>query len=192
MLLWGMNLTDDQWAIIEPLIPDPIVREDGRGRPWRDKREVFDGILWVLRTGAPWKDLPGRYPPYQTCHRRFQEWVRTGILDSVLKALAKDLYERGGLDLSECFIDGTFVVAKKGGSVLDRPSGAKVRRSWQLQTALVFLSPSTSRLLRRMKSDLSVPPLRQLSSMTDPNDSSETRPTTRMRSTRSSPSKGSR
>jgi transposase len=43
-----------------------------RGRPWRQAREVLDGVLWVLRTGAPWRDLPERYPSYQTCHRRFQ------------------------------------------------------------------------------------------------------------------------
>ncbi len=67
-----MELTDAQWAIIKPLIPTPRRRKDGRGRPWRNPREVLGGILWVLRTGAPWNDLPERYPPYQTCHRRFQ------------------------------------------------------------------------------------------------------------------------
>jgi transposase len=75
-------------------------------------REVLKGILWILRTGASWKDLPERYPPYQTCHRRFQRWVRKGVMDEILRALAKDLKERGGLDLEECYIDGTF---KKGG-----------------------------------------------------------------------------
>ncbi|MGE5444032.1 MAG: transposase, partial [Ignavibacteriales bacterium] len=48
-------------------------RQDGRGRPWRDNREVLNGILWILRSGARWKDLPERFPPYQTCHRRFQQ-----------------------------------------------------------------------------------------------------------------------
>jgi transposase len=47
-------------------------RPDGRGRPWRDARAVLNGVLWVLRTGAPWHDLPDRYPPYHTCDRRFQ------------------------------------------------------------------------------------------------------------------------
>jgi transposase len=61
---------------------------DGRGRPWRQAREVLDGVLWVLRTGAPWRDLPERYPPYQTCHRRFQRWVKEGVLSRVLEALA--------------------------------------------------------------------------------------------------------
>jgi transposase len=154
-----MDLTDEQWDVLKPLILVPPRRPDGRGRPWLDPRAVLNGILWILRTGAPWKDLPPRYPPYQTCHRRFQLWVRSGVLDQILRALAQDLHERGGLDLSECFIDGTFVVAKKGGVGWERPSGARVRRSWPLQTALVFRSPSTLQVLRRMKSPL----LKQLS-----------------------------
>jgi transposase len=109
-----VNLTDEQWAILEPLIPEPPRREDGRGRPWRDSRDVLNGILWVLRTSAPWHDLPQSYPPYQTCHRRFQRWAEEGVLDEVLRTLALDLKERGSLDLSECFVDGTFVQAKRG------------------------------------------------------------------------------
>jgi transposase len=149
-----MDLTEEQWEILEPLIPTPPRREDGRGRPWRDPRDVLNGILWILRTGAPWKDLPERYPPYQTCHRRFQKWIEEGVLGRVLEALAEDLEERGEIDISECYIDGTFVVAKKGGRGSERPSGAKVRRSWRFQTALLFLSPSTQRVLRRTKSPL--------------------------------------
>ena len=149
-----MDLTDEQWAVISPLLPDLPRRTDGKGRPWRDSREVMNGILWILRTGAPWHDMPDRYPPYQTCHRRFQQWVRSGVFERALQTLATDLRERGGIDLSECYIDGTFIVAKKGGTRLERPSGAKVRRSWQYQTVLAFLSPLTLRLLRRMKSPL--------------------------------------
>ena len=146
-----MDLTDEQWAVLEPLIPDPLRRADGRGRPWKPARDVLNGILWILRTGAPWKDMPDRYPPYQTCHRRFQQWDREGVMDRILVALAADLKERGDLDLSECFIDGTFVVAKKGALGWERPSGAKVQRSWQWQTALVFLSPYASRVLAPTK-----------------------------------------
>ncbi len=164
-----MDLTDEQWAVLEPLIPKPVRRADNRGRPWRDPRDVLNGILWILRTGAPWKDLPERYPPYQTCHRRFQQWIDNHVFEQILQALAEDLKQRGDLDLSECFIDGTFVVAKKGATAWEKPSGAKVRRSWQLQTALVFRSPLTSQALRRMKSPL----LNQLSphvlSMSSPN-----------------------
>ncbi len=148
------ELTNEQWTLIEPLFDKPSTVTT-RGRPRRDEREVLNGVLWILRSGARWCDLPDRFPPYQTCHRRFQEWVRDGRLKRVLETLAEDLRTRGGLDLSECFIDGTFVVAKKGAQKSERPSGARVRSSWQWQTALVFLSPSTRRMLRRMKSGLS-------------------------------------
>ncbi len=109
-----MDLTEEQWKFVEPLIPKPKVRTDGRGRPWRDPRDVLDGTLWVLRTGAPWKDLPPRYPPYQTCHRRFQQWSRDGTIEKILYRLARHLQEHGGIDITEAFIDGTFAGAKKG------------------------------------------------------------------------------
>ena len=150
-----MDLTDEQWAVIAPLVVEkPRVKRgkvDGRGRPRVAAREVWNGILWILRTGAPWHDLPDRYPPYQTCHRRYQEYSRAGTFKKVLQALARDLRERGDLDLSKTFIDGTFAPAKKGGAKWDLPVGAKVRRSWQLQTALVFLSPSAQKALGPMK-----------------------------------------
>src|SRR5207237_8936091 len=118
------HVTDEQWQVLEPHIAEgePTRREDGKrgkGRPRRNPRDVLNGILWILRTGAQWADLPDRYPPHQTCHRRFQEWVHSGVLDKVLQALAEDLQDRGDIDLSECFIDGTLVVAKEGGSVLE-------------------------------------------------------------------------
>ena len=163
-----MDLTDEQWAVLEPLIGELPRRADGRGRPWRSSREVLNGILWILRTGAQWADLPGRYPPYQTCHRRFQRWVRDRTLERILEALAADLKERGGLDLSECFIDGTFVAAKKGGTAWERPSGAKVRSSWQWQTVLVFLSPFAPPRLRLTRSPSSLPPSIPASSTTCP------------------------
>jgi transposase len=61
----GEALTDEQWAIIGPLIPEVPRREDGRGRPWRDTREVMNGVLWILRSSARWQDLPDRFPPYR-------------------------------------------------------------------------------------------------------------------------------
>ena len=149
-----MELTEEQWVILEPLIPIKEPRGDGKGRPRINNRDILNGILWVLRTGAAWQDMPDRYPSPATCHRRFQEWQREAVLERILTTLADDLKERGKLDLSECFIDGTFVSAKKGGGQWERPSGAKVRKSWQWQTALVFLSPFTWKVLRRMKSPL--------------------------------------
>jgi transposase len=150
-----MDLTEEQWVLIAPLVVDkPRIKRrkiDGRGRPRVPAREVWNGILWILRTGAPWHDLPDRYPPYQTCHRRFQEYCRKGVFEKVLHTLAEDLRDRGRLDLSETFIDGTFASAKKGGSMWDLPVAAKAPRSWQWQTALVFLSPFAQPVLRRMK-----------------------------------------
>jgi transposase len=67
------DLTNAQWEILDSLIPQPTPRSDGRGRPWKDRRAVLNGILWILRSGAPWADVPDRYPSYQTCHRRFQQ-----------------------------------------------------------------------------------------------------------------------
>jgi len=147
-----MDLTDEQWAMVEPLLPKPIQRADGKGRPRVDNRAILDGILWVMRTGAPWHDMPDRYPAYQTCHRRFQEWVGSGTFEKILRTLVEDVKERGDLDLTECFIDGTFVMAKKGALGWEKPSGARVQSSWQWQMALVFLSPYLLGVLRRMKS----------------------------------------
>jgi transposase len=58
------DLTDEQWEILDDLIPEPPRREDGCGRPWKDRRAILNGILWVLRTGAPWADVPERYSSY--------------------------------------------------------------------------------------------------------------------------------
>jgi transposase len=120
-----MDLTDEQWSVLDPLMPRPRMRVDGRGRPWKDSRAVLNGILWVLRTDAPWHDLPNRYPSYQTCHRRFQQWVRSGVLRRILEHLAQDLRDRGGIDLEECFVDGTFASAKKGGSCVGKTKRGK-------------------------------------------------------------------
>ncbi len=109
-----MDITNEQWNRIEPIIKKLTPPKDPRGRPPRDPRHVLNGILWILRTGAPWKDLPQRYPPYQTCHRRFQQWVKQGIFKRIAQELAEDLYERGQIDIREAFIDGSFAPAKKG------------------------------------------------------------------------------
>src|SRR6516165_12509202 len=110
-----MDLTDKQWAVLEPIFR-PRRRPDGRGRPWTDPRGVLNAVLWILRTGAPWADLPRRYPPYQTCHRRFQRWVADKTLPKILAGLRRDLETRGGIEDVEGYIDGTYVPAKKGGT----------------------------------------------------------------------------
>ena len=74
------ELTDEAWERIVPLLP-----ENGRrGKQWRDHREVVNGILWKLRTGSPWRDLPERYGPWQTCYERFSRWRRDGTWERLL------------------------------------------------------------------------------------------------------------
>ena len=164
----GEELTDEQWTLVENLLPELPRRSDGRGRPWRSQREVLNGVLWILRSGARWQDLPERFPSYQTCHRRYQRWVDSGVLRDILEVLAEDLRERGQIDLSECYIDGTFIVAKKGGRLWVPPSGVKARSSWSWQTLLVFLSPPTQRVLARLKSPLSRQLWKRVSLLSDP------------------------
>jgi len=143
-----MELTNEQWNRLEPIIRSLKPPKDPRGRKERDPREVLNGILWILRTGAPWKDLPPRYPPHQTCHRRFQQWVKLGVFRHIAQELVEDLNERGKIDIREAFIDGSFAPAKKGVLLSARQSAAKAPRSWPSQTLLVFLSPLTLKALR--------------------------------------------
>lgn len=150
-------MTDKQWQRLAESLPAP----KRRGRPRRDDREVLNGILWVLRTGAPWKDMPERYPPYQTCHRRFQSWTEAEVMPAVLERLAQDLHAQGDIDLSECFIDGSFAAAKKGGLRLAKPNAAKVPRLWPSPMLMVFRSPLTYKVLARMRPSLSKALLKQ-------------------------------
>ena len=136
-----MDLTVTQWALVAPCIKKAIPAKAISGRPRQDDQKILNGILWICRTGAPWKDMPARYPPYQTCHRRFQEWVNHGIWETILLQLALDLKKRGKIDLSETYLDGSFSAAKKGALEWERLNGARVPRSWQSQTEMVFLSP---------------------------------------------------
>jgi transposase len=146
------ELSDAQWELIEPILR-PRQRIDGRGRPWQDTRAVLNAILWVLGTGAQWRELPRKYPPYPTCHRRFQQWVRDGKLEGILRVLAEELRARGKLQLEEAFIDASFTGAKKGAARSGPPNAARGRRSSRSPRITVFLSPLVSRALRRMKAN---------------------------------------
>jgi transposase len=121
------EVSNEEWAVLEPLLRFRQ-RPDRRGRPPQDTRAVLNGVLWILRTGAQWRELPQKYPPYQTCHRRFQQWVRSGQLNEALRALAQELHSHGLLPLEEGFMDGTFSSAKKGVWRWDQPSAARGRK----------------------------------------------------------------
>jgi len=141
------ELTDEQWELVEPILR-PARREDNRGGPWHETRSVLHGVLWILGSGAQWSEMPSKYPPYQTCHRRFQQWIGDGKLVEVLRLLARQLHERGKLNLDEAFVDATFASAKKGALPSVRPSAARARRSSLSPLAMVSLSPYLSKALR--------------------------------------------
>ncbi len=134
----GVRLTDKQWKKIEPLLP-PRPKQPRGGRPWIDNRSVIDGILWVLKTGARWCDLPEEYPSPSTCWRRLQQWEEDGVWLKMWRAFLGELDERGRLRWENVFIDGTFVPAKKGALISGKRSGARDRSLWWWSTARVFL-----------------------------------------------------
>ena len=115
------DLSDVEWRVIQPLLPPK-----GRGRARVDDRRVLDAIFYILRTGAPWRDLPGRYGPYTTAYNRFNRfnrWSRRGVWGQVFEALTRELPD------SLHAIDSTIIKAHraaagaKGGS-RNRPSAA--------------------------------------------------------------------
>lgn len=147
------ELTDCQWAAVGRLLGEPPHDPHARGRPARPGREVLEGILWVLRNNAHWRDLPKEFPSYQTCHRRYKHWEADGTLRRVLEALARDLRERGGVEPSACVLEGDLLLTGDGAGE-EAITRAEAERAWRWRTALLFLSPATRRLLRRLNSPL--------------------------------------
>ena len=101
-------MTDAQWAVLSPLLPPQRPRT---GRPARDHRAVLRAILWVLRTGALWRDLPERFGPWSTAWSRFRRWTAAGVWARVLAALQHAADRSGRLDWATHFVDGTVVRA---------------------------------------------------------------------------------
>ena len=132
------ELTDAQWAHIAPLLPEPKASPNGTPKPIAN-RLVFEGILWVLRSGTRWKDLPERYPSPSTCWRRLRAWEAQDIWLKAWRTLLSHRDEQGQLDWAETFADGSFAPAKKEGPVSVRPNAERVRSGWWWQTARVFL-----------------------------------------------------
>lgn len=112
------NISDEKWEIIGPL----LVREkrDLRGRPLKDARLMFNGILWIIKTGAPWRDLPEFFGPWQTVYKRFAMWAKLALWDGILSVVSKDA------DFESIMIDASYVkvhqhgTGAKGGTSLRR------------------------------------------------------------------------
>ena len=103
------EVSDEQWSWIKDIFGAPC----GRGRPCRDYRQILNGILWILRTGAPWRDLPERYGPWQTVYSRFRRWQREGMWDRLLEHLQRELDAAGRPDWELWCVDGTQVRASR-------------------------------------------------------------------------------
>ena len=131
-------LTDEQWELIEPLLPKPKQRRDKRGRPPTPNRPCFEGILWILQTGAAWHFLPDEFPSPSTCWRRLQRWQEAGVWLEAWRALLGGLDAEGLLQWDETFLDGSFAPAKKGARPSVKPSAARARTGWYWSTVKVF------------------------------------------------------
>lgn len=101
------DLTDAQWERLEKELPG----NDRPGHPWSDHRKVINGILWVLRTGAPWRDLPERYGPWQTCYDRFTRWRNDGTWERALQSVQADADEQSNVVWEGCVVDASIVKA---------------------------------------------------------------------------------
>jgi transposase len=102
-----VRLTAEQWAKIEPVLP---ARSPKGGRPPKPHRRMLEGILWILRTGAPWRDLPSAYGPWESVYTRFSRWSASGVLARLFEALALERDAEGFL------IDATIVRAHQDAS----------------------------------------------------------------------------
>ncbi len=104
------ELSDEQWELIKPILPQRIATT---GRPPRDTRVMLDGIMWTLRTGAPWRDLPERFGPWQTVYHYFSLWRKEGLFDQILEALQIRLDTQGRIDWDLWCIDGSSIRASR-------------------------------------------------------------------------------
>ena len=112
------ELSDYEWSIIRPMLPNKP-----RGIPRVDDRRILNGIFWVLRSGAPWRDLPDSYGPHTTCYNRFVRWRRAGVWDRIMDALA------AAHDAAVQMIDTTIVRVHQHGACIANNSGQHIGRS---------------------------------------------------------------
>jgi transposase len=111
------QLTDEQWELVKELVPQKC---SAMGRPPAEAREMLDGIMWILRTGAPWRDLPERFGPWKTVYDYFSNWRKSGVFDRILEALQIRLDRRGKIDWDLWCIDGSNVRAARCAAGADK------------------------------------------------------------------------
>ena len=133
-MTFDTNLNDEQWALIQPELP-PRART---GRPRADDRTTLNAILWILKTGARWVDLPPELGDDSTAHRRLKQWSKDGTWERVWRVLLGTLDSQGKLDWNACAIDGSYVRAKGGATSSDRAEQARRRSGTSSAKAMAF------------------------------------------------------
>lgn len=118
------ELIDEQWESLQPLLPP----RQKRGRPRADDRKILNGILYVLRTGCRWEDVPHEYGSPSTCWRRLRAWEENGTWEKIWRVLLSLLDDQNKLKWEKAFLDGSFVPAKKGDMRSARPNVGRVPR----------------------------------------------------------------
>ena len=103
------ELEDEDWEQIKDLLP----ARKRTGRPGRDERQLLNGMFWVLRSGAPWRDMPERYGPWQTVYDRFNRWRRDGTLKRIASRLRDRLHGEGRIDRELWLVDSTSIRANR-------------------------------------------------------------------------------
>lgn len=117
------ELTDEQWALIEDLMPRNKARG---GRPWKDHRIVFNGIFWILHTGAQWREMPERYGKWKTVFNRFRRWQQEGLIDRLLQRLQLKLDQDGRIDWDLWCVDGTNIRASRSAAGVRKRGGQRM------------------------------------------------------------------
>ncbi len=120
------EMTDEQWQVIQSFLP---ARSTRVGRPSRDPRLLLNGMLWILRTGAPWRDLPERFGPWQTVYDHFCRWRRNGVFDRILQALQIRLDRQGRIDWELWCIDGSSVRATRAAAGASKKVSGDTRKN---------------------------------------------------------------
>lgn len=120
------KLSDAKWDRLSAKLPAAKVSSKG-GRPKVSNRRCFEGILWMLRTGAQWSELPKEYGSGSTCWRRLREWETDGTLLKLWRAFLSELSDKQKIKWDECFVDGSFASAKKGAPLSEKRSVARVQ-----------------------------------------------------------------
>ena len=141
-----MNLTDQQWLLVSPLLNDHTPPAN-RGRPTLDPRPILDAILWKIRNNAPWSTMPTCYPSHQSVYRRYQQWGRDGLLNQVFLALYKDLHHRGRFDPLRAIHEGMITITHNDDHYRIL-ADADLLDTWELSTSLVIIQLALKRLKR--------------------------------------------